>query len=82
METDPRQIEIYRRMAPNERIAVACGLHDFAHHVVVLNLKEQHPEWSERDIQIEAASRFLNESAAVLRTSSADAKKTMQLPPS
>jgi hypothetical protein len=68
MESDSRQIEIYRRMNSRERIAVACGLHDFAHQRVVLCLREQFPDKTEREILIEAACRFLPESAAILRT--------------
>jgi hypothetical protein len=67
METDTRQIEIYRRMGSHEKLAVACGLHDFAHERVLLYLRRLHPEKKDREIQIEAAVRFCGESAAVLR---------------
>jgi hypothetical protein len=67
METDARQIEIYRRMKPHEKVAAACGLHDFAHQRVLLYLRRLHPEKSEREIQVETAVRFCGESAAVFR---------------
>jgi hypothetical protein len=67
MEADARQIEIYRRMRPDQKVALACGLHDFAHQRVLLYLRRLHPEKTEREILVEAAVRFCGESAAVLR---------------
>jgi len=67
MEADPRQIEIYQRMRPAERIGAACALHDFAHQRILLHLKRTFPGAPERWIHVEAAWRFLGESARVLR---------------
>lgn len=69
MGTDAKQIDLYRRMKPDEKLAVACGLHDFAHQRVLLYLRRLHPEKTEREIQVEAAVRFCGESATVLRES-------------
>ena len=69
MEADARQIEIYRRMKPDQKLAAACGLHDFAHQRVLLYLHKVHPEKTEREIQVMAAVRFCGESATVLRES-------------
>ena len=67
MGTDAKQTDLYRRMKPDQKFAVACGLHDFAHQRVLLYLRRLHPGKTEREILVEAAVRFCGESAAVLR---------------
>ncbi len=60
------QREIFRRAKPHERVRAGCALHDFAVNLVLLNLRRRHPDWSEREILLQAAKRFLGDAARVL----------------
>ena len=67
-----KQIEIYRRMTPAERLKVAFNLHDFAHKRVMVHLKRNHPNLSEKEINVLTARRFLGDAADVLGKVSID----------
>ena len=67
MDARQSQLEIYRNMAPNDRIAAACALHDFAHGALRATLRRASPDKSDRDIELEVAARLLNEPTSVLR---------------
>jgi hypothetical protein len=60
------QQDIYRAMTPAERVAAGCALHDFAFERMVVYLRGQHPEKSEREILVMATRRFLGDAARVL----------------
>lgn len=64
------RIEIFRNMTPDQRVRIACELHDFAYRRVFLSIQEEHPEWTEEECKLETAVRFLGESARVLRARS------------
>ena len=66
MAEEVRQIDVYRRMSPAQRVSAGCGLHDFAHHRLVVHLSRQHPEKTEREILTMVARRFLGDAAGVL----------------
>jgi hypothetical protein len=66
MEMDARQVQIYRRMTPAERLRAGCALHDLAHRNILLMLARKHPEKSRRELHILTMRRFLGESTAIL----------------
>ncbi|MBI4584841.1 MAG: hypothetical protein HY717_12570 [Planctomycetes bacterium] len=76
MDSNLKQVEIYRAMSPSQRIQAACDLHDFAQERLIVHLKTLHPEKTDEEILVEAAKRFLNESAGVLRKSPGCAKSS------
>ena len=65
MEYCDKQIEIYAKMSPKERIQSAFSLHDFAHNRMVLFLEKENPEKSHKEILKLALERFINESTGV-----------------
>lgn len=60
------QLEIYRRMSSDQRVKAACGLHDFAHHRLVVHFRQLHTNKTEREILVLAARRLLGDAASVL----------------
>lgn len=57
---DARQTEIYRRMSPKQRVAVALGMHDQARALMDAGLRAAHPDWTERERRREMARRTLH----------------------
>ena len=52
-ELDPVQVEVYRRMSPARRLAVAMRLTQTLVEANFRYLRSLHPEWSERDARRE-----------------------------
>lgn len=57
---DARQVEIYRRMTPKQRVAVALGMHDQARALMDAGIRASHPHWSEAERRREIARRTLH----------------------
>ena len=57
---DARQVDIYRRMTPNQRMAVALGMHDQARALMDAGIRALHPQWSETERRREIARRTLH----------------------
>lgn len=66
MVEEVKQVDVYRRTSPAQRVSAGCGLHDFAHHRLVVHLGRQHPEKTEHEILTMVARRFLGDAAGVL----------------
>lgn len=52
------QIEIYRRMTPQERLQVGFELYDLAQEMVRCSVRHQHPDWGEDQVGEEVVRRF------------------------
>ena len=57
---DARQTDIYRRMTPKQRVAVALGMHDQAQALMDAGIRASHPHWSEAERHREIARRTLH----------------------
>jgi len=57
---DARQTDIYRRMTPKERVAVALGMHEQARSLMDAGIRASHPHWSEVERRREIARRTLH----------------------
>lgn len=57
---DTHQTEIYRRMSPKERVAVALGMHEQARALMDAGLCATHPDWTETERRREIARRTLH----------------------
>jgi Rv0078B-related antitoxin len=53
-----KQIEVYRRMRPEERLRVGFELYEMARALARAGIRHQHPDWDEQQIQREVARRF------------------------
>jgi len=54
----PQQIEIYRRMTPEQKIRAAMRLGASALRFKAAGLRAQHPDWDERRIEARARELF------------------------
>jgi hypothetical protein len=54
-----RQIEIYRRMTPAQRIEAALQLYWTAREIKAAALRSQHPDWSEERVSGAVREAFL-----------------------
>jgi hypothetical protein len=52
------QIEGYRRMTPQQRLAVSFELYQLSRSLVRQGAKAQHPDWDEPRVNAEVARRF------------------------
>lgn len=57
---DARQVEIYRRMTPKQRMTVAFGMHAQARALMDAGIRALHPHWSEAERRREIAHRTLH----------------------
>lgn len=57
-DLDPAMIEILRGKTPLEKIAMADAMWHSARNQILLILRAQYPEWTEVQIQREAAKRL------------------------
>jgi hypothetical protein len=57
-QLDPKQIEIYRKMTPQQRLAVAEQLYWSAREWKAAALRARHPEWSEKTVAEEVTRIF------------------------
>jgi hypothetical protein len=55
-----RQLEIYRRMTPAERLAAAMSLYWSARRMKVAYLRTLHPEWTAEEAEAAAKKAFLH----------------------
>lgn len=58
-EADLRQIDIYRRMAPADRLRQAVRLNRQMRSLMDAGLRAQHPEWTGEQRQRRIAERIL-----------------------
>jgi hypothetical protein len=59
-EMSPEQIEAYRRMTPERRLALAEQLYWSAREWKAAGLRVQHPDWSEAQVAREVTRVFLH----------------------
>jgi hypothetical protein len=52
------QIEAYRRMTPQERLAVSFRLYELTKTLVRQGIKHQHPQWDRARVEEEVLRRF------------------------
>jgi hypothetical protein len=60
---DDFMAEIYRRMKPQLRLEIGLELWISARQMLLEALQSFHPEWTQRQVEQEAARRMLRESA-------------------
>jgi hypothetical protein len=54
-----KQIEIYRRMTPQQRLQIGFELYALAHEMVHCSVRHQHPDWDDQQVNQEVRRRFL-----------------------
>jgi hypothetical protein len=54
------QLERYRRMTPSEKLSAMTNLYWSARQLKVAFVRQQHPDWSEAQIQREVKRQFQN----------------------
>jgi hypothetical protein len=52
-------IEIYKRMSPQQRLQVGLDLYKLNQIWCCLEVRHEHPDWEERQVQRETAKRML-----------------------
>lgn len=52
------QIEAYRGMTPQERLAISFRLHELTKTLVRQGIKHQHPDWDAEQVEKEVVRRF------------------------
>ena len=57
---DPSMAEVYRRMTPAQRLAVAHGMWRYARLRLEAAVRWQHPEWEDAAVSREVSRRLLN----------------------
>ena len=55
----PEQKRIYQSMTPEQKLRVASNLYHAARALKAAGLRNQHPEWSEKEIQEKVREIFL-----------------------
>ena len=53
-----KQIEVYRRMTPQQRLQICFQLYQLTRTVVRQGVKHQHPDWDEGQVAQEVLRRF------------------------
>ena len=53
-----KQIEIYRRMLPQQRLQIGFDLYDLARDLVRAGIRHQHADWDEDQVEREVTRRF------------------------
>jgi hypothetical protein len=59
-QATPEQIQIFRRMTPERRLALAEQLYWSARRMKTAWLRQQHPEWTEDHLKAEVTKIFLH----------------------
>jgi len=59
-QPSPEQIEIYRRMTPERRLALAEQLYWSARRMKAAWLRDQHPDWPEEQLKAEVRRIFVH----------------------
>ena len=54
-DVEARQLDIYRKMTPAQRLVVACDLSMFARSLALARIRSEHPDWSEAASMAELA---------------------------
>jgi Rv0078B-related antitoxin len=52
-KVEAMQLEIRRRMTPEQRLLVALDISDFCRELRKAGIRRDHPDWSERQVMIE-----------------------------
>jgi hypothetical protein len=55
-----RQIEIYRRMTPVDRLSIAAGLYRTARTIRTAAVRAQNPDWSQEQVNAAVREAFLH----------------------
>ena len=55
----PEQKRIYQSMTPEQKLMLAAKLSQYARVLKAAGLREQHPDWSEKEIQERVRELFL-----------------------
>jgi hypothetical protein len=53
-----KQIEIYRRMTPQQRLQISFELYELTRTLVRQGVKSQHSDWTEQQVKEEVLRRF------------------------
>ncbi len=59
---DDAMVEVLRAKTPDEKLAIAEGMWQMARDLIRDMLRQDHPGWSEAEIDSETAKRMLDES--------------------
>lgn len=55
----PVQVEIYKKMSPAKKLAIADSLYRTAWQLKTAAIKQQHPEWTEVEVRKKVREIFL-----------------------
>jgi len=55
----PEQKRIYQSMTPEKKLMIAADLYHSARALKAAGLRDQHPDWSEKEIQEKVKEIFL-----------------------
>jgi hypothetical protein len=55
----PEQKRIYQSMTPEQKLRIAANLYYSARALKAAGLRDQHPDWSEKEIQEKVKEIFL-----------------------
>jgi hypothetical protein len=55
----PEQERIYQSMTPEQKLMIAANLYHCARALKAAGLREQHPDWSEEQVQEKVREIFL-----------------------
>jgi len=53
------QKRIYQSMTPEQKLRIATNLYHYARALKAAGLREQHPDWSEKQVQEKVGEIFL-----------------------
>jgi hypothetical protein len=53
-----KQIELYRRMTPQQRLQISFRLYHLTRTLVRQGVKHQHPDWDDQQVEQEVLRRF------------------------
>jgi hypothetical protein len=59
-QPSPKQIEILRQMSGERRLQVAEQLYWMARRIKTAGVRNQHPDWSDEQVQTEVTRIFLH----------------------
>lgn len=65
---DPMLAEFLRRQSPAESLRQVSSSHAMASQLVRGGIRQQYPDWSERQVQAEAERRMFGDAVAVSTT--------------
>lgn len=61
-ELDPKMVEVLRAKTPRERVEIANGMWRSARDMIDRVLRQDHPDWSDEQIQRAVAERMAHAS--------------------